>query len=112
MTVCIPAYAGMTERAGGRHTGFKAVSTGRGDNKPTPTDRIPLSLDGRGIKGEGENETVPSLHPVDSRLRGNDGPACHCGLDPPSRGADATRHAEYLLDTTVAQDRSRVGRNP
>ena len=40
-----------------RHTGFKAVSTGRGENKTTPTDRIPLSLDGRGIKGEGEINT-------------------------------------------------------
>ena len=29
----------------------------------------------------------------------------HCGLDPQSRGADEKRHAEYLLDTTVAQDR-------
>ena len=29
----------------------------------------------------------------------------HCGLDPQSRGA-VTRHAEYLLDTTVAQART------
>ena len=33
-------------------------------------------------------------------------PACHCGLDPQSRGADGKRHAEYLLDTTVAQART------
>ena len=33
-------------------------------------------------------------------------PTRHCGLDPQSRGADRKRHAEYLLDTTVAQDRS------
>ena len=55
-----------------RHTGFKAVSTG-GDNKTKPTDRIPLSLDGRGIKGEGENDASASSR--------------HCGLDPQSRGA-------------------------
>ena len=31
----------------------------------------------------------------------------HCGLDPQSRGeAAGTRHAEYLLDTTVAQART------
>ena len=30
---------------------------------------------------------------------------CHCGLDPQSRGV-VTRHAEYLLDTTVAQART------
>ena len=34
-TLWIPAYAGMTGR--GRHTGFKAVSTGWGDNKTTST---------------------------------------------------------------------------
>ena len=82
--------------------------TARQTNLPNP-----LSLDGRGIKGEGDNKTVPSLHPVDSRLRGNDGGSgdgaagsvilasrqyplggetrrmCHtrhCGLDPQSRG--------------------------
>ena len=34
---------------------------------------IPLSLDGRGIKGEGENDADASSR--------------HCGLDPQSRGA-------------------------
>ena len=29
---------------------------GRADNKTTSTDRIPLFLDGRGIKGEGETK--------------------------------------------------------
>ena len=29
-------------------------------NKSKPTDRIPLSLDVRGIKGEGDSKTVPS----------------------------------------------------
>ena len=39
-----------------RHTGFKAVSTGRqGDaGEQDNTTHIPLSLDGRGIKGEGD----------------------------------------------------------
>ena len=32
-------------------------------------------------------------------------PVRHCGLDPQSRGV-VTRHAEYLLDTTVAQART------
>ena len=88
-----------------RHTGFKAVSTGRGTtNKTTPTPSrhcgldpqsrgvagdageqvqnnqpIPLSLDGRGIKGEGENDA-----PTPSR---------HCGLDPQSTGRDTTNKA-------------------
>ena len=43
-----------------RHTGFKAVSTGRGDNK-TDQPPIPLSLDGRGIKGEGEPHNTNHL---------------------------------------------------
>ena len=41
-----------------RHTGFKAVSTGQGKQQ-AQTHQYPLSLDGRGIKGEGENKTVP-----------------------------------------------------
>ena len=53
-----PQSRGAVSR-GGRHTGFKAVSTGRGDNKTTPTI-FPLSLDGRGIKGEGEKDKQPS----------------------------------------------------
>ena len=63
---------------GGRHTGFKAVSTGRGIQQYNTTDRIPLSLDGRGIKGEGdpvldtgsegESKTVPP--PRHSRVGG------------------------------------------
>ena len=40
-----------------RHTGFKA-----GQQQDKTTDRIPLSLDGRGIKGEGE--TRQSHHRV------------------------------------------------
>ena len=58
-------------------------------NKPTTTDRIPLSLDGRGIKGEGEDDASASFYgyclkasmtdpfcPIDSRLRGNDDRFC------------------------------------
>ena len=41
-----------------------------GDNNINPP--IPLSLDGRGIKGEGENDASASSR--------------HCGLDPQSRG--------------------------
>ena len=48
-----------------RHTGFKAVSTGwQGDTgeqeKPTI---FPLSLDGRGIKGEGDSKKTPNPNP-------------------------------------------------
>ena len=55
-------------------------------NKTTPTAKIPLSLDGRGIKGEGENDADASFcgycleasmtdpfRLIDSRLRVNDG---------------------------------------
>ena len=58
-------------------------------NKPTTTDRIPLSLDGRGIKGEGEDDASASFYgyclkasmtdpfcPIDSRLHGNDDRFC------------------------------------
>ena len=51
----------------GRHTGFKAASTGWGDNKTTPTI-FPLSLDGRGIKGEGEND-APHRHVIADLIR-------------------------------------------
>ena len=52
-----------------------------GDNKTKQPPLFPISLDGRGPKpvpvpdtgAKGENKTVPSLHPVVSRLRGNDG---------------------------------------
>ena len=90
---------------GGRHTGFKAVSTGRGNNKTTPTNRIPLSLDGRGIKGEGEQDKTTTYRHTGFKAVSTGQCPRHCGLDPQSRGA-VTRHAEYLLDTTVAQARS------
>ena len=51
-----------------RHTGFKAVSTGLGDNQDNPTI-IPLSLDGRGIKGEGETRQYQPPRPVILALR-------------------------------------------
>ena len=43
-----------------------------GIQQAKPTTIIPLSLDGRGIKGEGENNATASSR--------------HCGLDPQSRG--------------------------
>ena len=81
-----------------RHTGFKAVSTGRGKQDNTtiyrhsrvggnpqggrvtgkPTQPNPLSLDGRGIKepvpvldtgSEGDSKTVPSLRPSGLRIK-------------------------------------------
>ena len=96
-----------TKQHRARHTGFKAVSTGRGHTKrhsstsslvtpanPHRHSRVggnpqggmrgptsqnnrpsPLSLDGRGIKGEGENDASASSR--------------HCGLDPQSRGEGA-----------------------
>ena len=59
---------------GGRHTGFKAVSTGRQqqDNTNRPN---PLSLDGRGIKGEGEND-ASHRHVIAGLIRNPEG-QCH-----------------------------------
>ena len=74
------------DRTGGRHTGFKAVSTAQGKQQDRPTSRIPSPLMGEESKSlsqcltlgaEGENDA-----PASSR---------HCGLDPQSRGAGWSR---------------------
>ena len=94
-----------------RHTGFKAVSTGWGNNT---TDRIPSPLMETFAKLSGtaiiclDSQSLKLRFAIDSRLRGNDGRFCkglldgkgikgegendapassrHCGLDPQSRG--------------------------
>ena len=65
--------------------------------------------------GTGSLIPLPSRRPLQNlpsfpRRRESTGWMCgarhrHCGLDPQSRGV-VTRHAEYLLDTTVAQART------
>ena len=55
------------DRTGGRHTGFKAVSTGQGKQQDRPTSRIPSPLMGEESKSlsqcltlgsEGENDAT------------------------------------------------------
>ena len=63
-------------------------------SKSKTTAKIPLSLDGRGIKGEGEQDSPSLCHSgqsEESKISDHNTPARHCGLDPQSRGA-AGRH--------------------
>ena len=62
-----PLHPTHTQPTPPRHTGLypsfprRRETTGWGVtrvNKSKPTDQIPLSLDGRGIKGEGENDAT------------------------------------------------------
>ena len=67
----------MADRTGGRHTGFKAVSTGRSKQQAKPTI-FPISLDGDLCKTQLNDDNVLRFSsvkldfPIDSRLRGND----------------------------------------
>ena len=96
-----------------RHTGFKAVSIGWGDNKTDQPTESPSPLMGeeskvRVITRQHQHPVIPAQAGI---YRAGNSHGCaayrHCGLDPRSRGeAAGTRHAEYLLDTTVAQART------
>ena len=59
---------------------------------------------------EGEGKTVPSLHPVDSRLRGNDGGSGdgaargrHTGFKAVSTGRGMIQDVATLMMVTVAE---------
>ena len=75
-TPSFPRRRETTGRQGVRHTGFKAVSTGRGGNKPNQPPLFPPSLDGRGPKpvpvpdtgAEGENDASASLYMERNKL--------------------------------------------
>ena len=57
-------------------------------NKTTPTNQYPLSLDGRGIKGEGDSKTVsPHRH---SRVGGNPIAKRNSGEQPFARLTDVS----------------------
>ena len=100
----IPAYAGMTDRWASYW--LQGSIQRAGAQQDNTTDRIPLSLDGRGPKpvpvsdtgAEGEtrqhNPSLRTRHDgIDSRLRGNDGP----GLS-------------YCLEASIHRARNDTGR--